>query len=214
MRPVTQFLKLFMATFYKGAGVGTHWHVNDSRQIGFTARSPQTTPTTDTLIEHIATSTANSPYISLTRSYAVAWHYAMWGGTTGIIPTRNNSSYVYEVEIDSSLSTDLKLFDPIKEVAISLQDPADVDVQKEFSFYQHNGLPNFILGVVDPQNMLDFQVGRRPQPPGPGEPCLPNLTPQLGALVNTLRDAEILVHGHIPQSCVKNRFDVEFTSFD
>lgn len=38
-----------MATFYKGAGVGTHWHVNDSRRIGFSARSPQTASTTDAL---------------------------------------------------------------------------------------------------------------------------------------------------------------------
>ncbi len=109
-----------MATFYKGAGVGTHWHTKDSRREGFTARSPKVTPTIETIIDHISTSTANSPYISLTRSYAVAWHYAMWGGTTGIIPTRNNPCYVYEIEIDYSLPTELKLFDPIKEVALSL----------------------------------------------------------------------------------------------
>ncbi len=137
-----------MATFYKGAGVGTHWHANDSRQVGFAARSPETTQTTEALIDHIAAGTFNSPYISLTRSYAVAWHYAMWSGTAGIIPTRNNPGYVYEIEIDNSLPTDLKLFDPIKEVALSLQDPANVDVRKEFPFYQHNGLPNFLLGLL------------------------------------------------------------------
>lgn len=203
-----------MATFYKGAGVGAHWHANDSRKMGFSARAPEVIPTTETLIDHISKSTANSPYISLTRSYAVAWYYAMWGGTTGIIPTRNNPGYVYEIEIDCSLPTELKLFDPIKEVARSLQEPADVDVKKEFPYYQHNGLPNFLLGVVDPRNMLDFRVGRRPLPPGPGERCSPNLTPQLETLVNTLRDAEILVQGHIPPSYVKNRFIVEFSNFD
>ena len=67
-----------MATFYKGAGVGTHWHAQDSRRIGFTARSPETTPTTEALIHHIASGTLNSPYVSLTRSYAVAWHYAVF----------------------------------------------------------------------------------------------------------------------------------------
>ncbi len=197
-----------MATFYKGAGIGTHWHANDSRQIGFTARVPETTPATDILIHHIETSTLNSPYISLTRSYAVAWHYAMWGGTADVLPTKNNPGYVYEIEIGNPLPADLKLLDPIKEVALSLQDPADVDIQKEFPFYQHNGLPNFILGVVDPQNRQDFIVGRQPQPPGPGERCSPNLTPQLETLVNALRDAEILVHGDIPPSCIMNRFDV------
>ena len=68
-----------MATFYKGAGIGTHWHTHDARRVGFTARSPSTQPGPETLIEHIAIGTANSPYISLTRSYAVAWDYAMSG---------------------------------------------------------------------------------------------------------------------------------------
>ena len=130
------------------------------------------------------------------------------------IPTQSNPAYVYEIEFGKPLPKNLKLLDPIKEIALSLQDPSDVDVQKEFPFYQHNGLPNFLFGVVDPPSMSDFQVGRQPQPPGPGEPCLPNLTPELKSLVNALRDAEILVYGDIPASCVKNRFNVEFTSFD
>lgn len=67
-----------MATFYKGAGVGTHWHANDSRQLGFTARAPEANLSTEALIHHIATGTINSPFISLTRSYALAWHYAVF----------------------------------------------------------------------------------------------------------------------------------------
>lgn len=203
-----------MATFYKGAGVGTHWHANDSRQIGFTARSPETNPSTEALIHHIASGTHNSPYISLTRSYAVAWNYAMRGGTADIIPTKNNPGYVYALEICKPLSSGLKLFDPIREVALSLQDLSHAEIQESSSFYQHNGLPDFLLGVVDPERMLDYQVGRLPKPPGPGEKCPPNLTPQLKSLVNTLRDAEILVYGHIPPSCVKKRFDVELIEID
>lgn len=200
-----------MATFYKGAGVGTHWHTNDSRRVGFAARSPEVNPTTDAIIEHISTGTLNSPYISLTRSYAVAWDYAMSGVDT---PTKDNPAYVYEVEIGNSLSAELRLLDPIKEVAQSLQDPSYDDLQEEFPYYQHNGLPSFLLGVVDPQNMMGYQIGRLPQPPGPGEPCSPNLTPQLGTFVNALRDAEILIYQHIPPSYVKNRFEVILTSSD
>ena len=203
-----------MATFYKGAGVGTHWHANDSRQIGFTARAPEANPSTEALIHHIASGTHNSPYISLTRSYAVAWNYAMRGGTADIIPTKNNPGYVYALEICKPLSSGLKLFDPIREVALSLQDLSHAEIQESSSFYQHNGLPDFLLGVVDPERMLDYQVGRLPKPPGPGEKCPPNLTPQLKSLVNTLRDAEILVYGHIPPSCVKERFDVELIEID
>ena len=201
-----------MATFYKGAGLGTYWHVHDSRQVGFTARAPETAPMTAAMIVHITAGTINSPYISLTRSYAVAWDYAMRGGTD--IPTLDKPGYVYEIEIDSPLPSGLRLVDPVKEVALNLPTPIDVDSEEEDFFYQHNGLPTFLLGVVDPITMLHLQVGRQPQPPGPGVPCPPNLTPQLEAFVNALRDAEILLHGHIPPSCVKNRFEVNFTELD
>ena len=201
-----------MATFYKGAGVGTHWHINDSREGGFEARSPTTRPTIEALITHVAKSTANSPYISLTRSYAVAWNYAVRGGTD--IRTLDKRGCVYEIEIDTPLPSQLKLLDPVKEVAMSLSNPIDVDSEGGYPFYQHNGLPTFLLGVVSPADMSHFQVGRQPQPPGPGVPCPPNLTPQLETLVNALRDAEILLHGHISPSCVKNRFEVQFTELN
>ena len=197
---------------YKGAGLGTHWHSHDSCRVGFTARSPETGPSTAMLINHVATGTVNSPYISLTRSYAVAWDYAMSGGAD--VPTPDKPGYIYEIEIDIPLPSGLKLLDPVKEVALSLQTPIDTDFQEELPFYQHNGLPTFLLGVVDPITMLHLQIGRQPQPPGPGVPCPPNLTPQLKAFVNALRDAEILLHGHIPPSCVKNRFEVNFTELD
>ena len=74
-----------MTTFYKGSAIGTHWHANDARQLGFTARAPEANPSTEALIHHIASGTHYSPYISLTRSYAVAWDYAMRGGTADII---------------------------------------------------------------------------------------------------------------------------------
>ena len=201
-----------MATFYKGAGVGTHWHIHDSREVGFEARSPTTQPTIKALITHVAEGTTNSPYISLTRSYAVAWDYAVRGGTD--IRTLDKRGYVYEIEIDVPLPFGLELFDPVKEVARSLPNPIDVDSEGGYPFYQHNGLPTFLLGVVSPESMAHFQVGRQPQPPGPGASCPPNLTPQLEALVKALRDAEVLLHGHIPSSCVKNRFEVQFTQLD
>ncbi len=195
-----------MATFYKGAGIGTHWHIHDSREVGFTARAPEASPTIEALIAHIATGTVNSPYISLTRSYAVAWDYAIKGGTD--MPEIDKPAYVYEIEIDNPLPSGLKPLDPVQEVALSLQAPIDADFQEESLFYQHNGLPTFLLGVVDPITMLHLQVGRQPQPPGPGEPCAPNLTPLLKTLVNTLRDAEILFYGTVPSDCVKSRYDV------
>ena len=201
-----------MITFYKGAGVGTHWHINASREIGFEAISPTTRPTVEALITHVAKGTANSPYISLTRSYAVAWNYAVRGGTD--IHTLDKRGCVYEIEIDIPLPFGLELLDPVKEVARSLPNPIGIDSEGGYPFYQHNGLPAFLLGVVSPGDMSHFRIGRQPQPPGPGVPCPPNLTPQLVALVNALRDAEILLHGRISPSCVKNRFEVNFVELD
>lgn len=132
-----------MATFYKGAGVGSYWHIHDSRKIGFTSREPDRNPTTEVLIEHIATGTLYSPYISVTRSYAVAWNYAMAGVVD--IPTDDNPAFIYEIEIDNSSPTDIKLIDPIKEVAKSFLEPIDVYSQQEYSFYQHNGLQSYLL---------------------------------------------------------------------
>ncbi len=62
--------------------------------------------------------------------------------------------------------------------------------------------------------MSNFLIGRQPEPPGPGRRCDYNLTLPLETLINALRDAEILGYGHISPSCVKNRFDVEFSGFD
>ena len=47
------------------------------------------------------------------------------------------------------------------------------------------------------------------QPPvSEGTPRPPNLTIELETLVRALRDAEILAHGNIPATCVKNRLEV------
>ena len=195
-----------MATFYKGAGIGTHWHINDSREVGFEARSPTTAPTIEELITHVATGTANSPYVSVTRSYAVAWHYAVYRGRA--IPGLSHPAYVYEIEIDMPPSGELYVYDPVTEVIQMLFVSTGAGIQGEVPTYQHNGLPSLLLGVVDPENMGHFLVGRQPQPPGPGAPCAPNITPPLRTFVNVLRDAEILVYGHIPAVCVTHRFDV------
>ena len=75
--------------------------------------------------------------------------------------------------------------------------------------YQHDGLPDFLLGIVDPGNMGHFLAQHAKQPPSSeGTPRSPNLTIELETLVRALRDAEILAHGIIPAICVKNNFDV------
>ena len=112
-----------MAIFYRGAGIDTYWHRNNPVERGFIARSPEMEPTTTRLMDHIARSTVNSPFISLTCSYGVAWHYAMSSSTRA--PTSREPAYVHEIEIQEPLPYGLKLLDPIKEVAQTLTLPID-----------------------------------------------------------------------------------------
>ena len=195
-----------MPTFYKGAGLGTHWHKNDACLMGFTAHSPGAAPTTEELITHVAIGTEESPYISLTRSYAVAWTYAVFFGREN--PSSDRPAYVYEINIEEDLFQELQCRDPVEEVVQTLQHPIHADSHEPVPFYQHNGLPDFLLGVANPGLMSDFVVGLHPQPPGSGALCEPNLTLQFKTLVHSLRDAEILIRSHVPRDCVEQRFEV------
>ena len=191
-----------MAIFYRGAGINTYWYLNDPMEQGFIARSPGMTPTITRQMLHIARSTVNSPFISITRSYAVAWHYAMV--SSGRVPTPEDPAYVHEIEIQEPLPPGLHLLDPVKEVAQMLPSPTNPGPP-----YQHDGLPEFLLGVVEPGRMGNFLTQYAKQPPSSeGTPRPPNLTIELETLVRALRDAEILAHGNIPITCVKNRFEV------
>jgi hypothetical protein len=190
-----------MPLFYRGAGVGTYWHEQDARLTGFTPQSPGMATSIDRLIVHISNGTTSSPYVSLTRSYGVAWNYAMFFGRTQ--PTATNPAYVYELEINDPLPAGLLLIDPVKEIAAEAPSPA-----QSFS-YHHDGSSSFLLGVIDPTGMEQFlRMPALQPPPGGGAQRPPNLTKQLETLVRVLRDAEILAVGNIPASNIRNRFSV------
>ena len=187
---------------YRGAGIGSYWYVHNPASRGFTARAPHTSATSERLMHHISRGTGNSPFISLTRSYAVARHYAVLGSARP--PTPNDPAYVYEIEIQFPLPAGLQLLDPVKEVAKILPDLPGQGLP-----YQHDGLPTFLLGVVAPKNMQQFLAQHAPQPPSSeGSPRPPNLSLELETLVRALRDAEILALGIIPATCVRNCFRI------
>lgn len=191
-----------MPIFYRGAGIDTYWYLNNPIEIGFVARAPDVAPTTARLIQHISRGTSNSPFISLTLSYAVARDYAILSSLE--IPTPSKPAYVYEIEFQDPLPSGLKMLDPVKEVAKELPSPPTIGPA-----YQHDGSQEFLLGVVNPRNMGHFLVRHSPQPPlSEGTPRPPNLTLELETLVRALRDAEILAYGTIPATCVVNCFDV------
>jgi len=173
-----------MPIFYRGAGVGTYWHEKDARLSGFTPKRPGAVHSIERLMEHIVRADVNSPYISLTRSYGVAYWYA---APFGRVPaTESNPGYIYEIEISKPLPPGLQLLDPVKEVAMALPGPLDL------ISYQHDGHPDFLLKIAPP--------GGGTRPPNPLVP--------LETLVRALRDAEILAVGNIPATYVRNRYEV------
>jgi hypothetical protein len=150
---------------------------------------------------HVARGTVLSPYISLTRSYGVARNYALFAGRGR--PTITEPSYVYEVELINPPPDGLRLLDPVREVASVAPSPLDL------LGYQHDGTPDFILGVVNPLRMSRYLTEKCQQPPpAGGAPRAPNLTIELETLVRALRDAEILAVGTIPAHCIRSRIEL------
>jgi hypothetical protein len=188
-----------VAIFYRGAGVGTYWHMNDGRLSGLTPTSPGMMHSTDRVIQHVYNGLTQSPYVSLSCSYSVALNYAMEAGM--MQPTALNPAYVYEVEINDTHR--VHLIDPVKEVAAGAPNPLDSHQ------YQHNGHPNVLLGVVWALLAPLLRVAVV-LPPGAATSATHtvNIGPHLWAIVAALRDAEILAIGTIPAACIAKRHSV------
>jgi hypothetical protein len=191
-----------MPIFYKGAGPGSFWASNDARHKGFTCRSPGVAASPGRLVHHITKGTSYTPYISLTLSFGVARDYAINTGTTSVA-TVDDPGFVYEIELSAPLPVGLVILDPVREVANNAPGPL------EPGSYQHDGPPDFLIGVVDPLRMGRYLMAPYLQPPpGTGTPRPPRMSDELEALVRALRDAEVIVVGNIPSSAVVNRYPV------
>jgi hypothetical protein len=188
-----------MALFYRGAGIGSHWYNNDARVSGFAPHSPGATPSIDRVMYHVARGSTVSPYISFSRSFGIARADGITGKSG--FATAARPGYVYEIEISDDKIC--KLIDPVVEVAASLNRPW------ENVSYQHDGAQSFLLGVVDPANMLNHLQASVVSPPGSaGTSRAANLSMQVETLVRALRDSEVLVLGNVPASVLRYRYDV------
>lgn len=186
-----------MPSLFRGAGVGTYWHVHDARALGFSAHAAHIPVNPSTIMEHITRATTISPYISLTRSYGVAVEYARNFGRK--YPSASQPAYVYQIVLDSSVT----VIDPIKEVSASLPDPLSDP------HYAHDGRPSFLLGVIDPLRLNKFLTQDVLFPPGSGGTKRPpTLSQQLETFVRALRDAELLAIDQIPRKFIIKRYDV------
>src|SRR5262245_57963331 len=106
-----------MPLYYKGAGPGTYWHINDASTTGFTAASPALPQSWTRIVQHVGNGSTVSPYISLTRSYGIAWDYAVLCGRRTPRASVLDPGYVYEIELDDPLPAGLQLMDAIQEIA-------------------------------------------------------------------------------------------------
>lgn len=196
-----------MAILYKGAPINSHWYHHDPRSVGLSGIAPHLTATNDRLMQHVARGTRYTPFISLTRSFNIAWDYAFTLGP--IRPTRINPAYVYEVTLDP-VPRGVILLDPVMEVVGPLHSSAHFTGTVP---YLHDGSQQFVIGIAS-HTVLPALSRRlmslpyRQPPPSTGTPRPPNLTIELETIVRALRDTEVLVIGTIPASCITNRFDV------
>lgn len=170
-----------MLTLFKGAGVGTHWHKNDPRTCGGFFCAPGRAHSVSAIVAHINGLSHPSPYLSFSRSYAVPHAYAMTGTS---LASAAQPAWIYEID-----PTPLNLLDPVEEIG------------KAKLAWHHDGGPTLILGIADPTGQGQHLKAHPPRPAGTlGRP--PQVNDELIALVNAIRDAEVLVHGAVPPACI------------
>src|SRR4051812_28866617 len=114
-----------MPLYYKGAGPGTYWHQHDARVTGFTPASPGQAPGWLRLVQHVGIGSVTSPYVSLTRSYGIAWDYAVLCGRRSPRATAANPGYVYEIELAQPLPPGLVIYDAAREIVAGCAKPLD-----------------------------------------------------------------------------------------
>jgi len=175
-------------TLYKGAGPGTHWHVNDPRLSGFTVGAMANTA--NRVIGHITNYSFPSAYLSFSTSYAIARSYALTGPVG--VASSAGPGYVYEIDL-SAIATAPALVNPISIIsgAASLA-----------GAHEHNGAGTLIaeIAVGLPTPSLAHQCG--------GLMLTPSVSAELRALIFAIRDAEVLISGSVLAGAVVNRHSV------
>lgn len=179
---------------YKGVAPGTHnagdavahkpfaSSTIDPRRNGFHG-DPNMRDNHNSVVRHIAHYSWPSPYVSASMSFAVASDYAGSGG------------WVFEIDLAGDLS--LVATNPI--AILASQFP---------QLHRHNGHQDLAHGIIDPDpaghGSLLLQPPLGPGPAGRAAPrsSAPLVTDELTALLNAIRDAELLLK-HVPAHLVQ-----------
>jgi hypothetical protein len=177
-----------MPILYKGASPDTHWHRTDPRHTGFIVSGGQ--PHSPSLVtQHISYASHPSPYLSFTLSYAVAREYGRIGAT------RRKPGFVYAV--DTALDPTLRVLDPVLTLA-----------QAYSPIHEHDGCPKLVPAIASKGTGHAARVLTAPPARLSTLPRPPSWRNELQAVIYSLRDAEILVHGAVPSTCITQRFTV------
>jgi hypothetical protein len=153
------------------------------------------------MMHHINGATIHTPYISLTSSLGVARTYAEVGRFGTATPA--NPGYIYLIDIPDPLPANVRLYDPVKEIANNVPNPP-LSIP-----YQHEGTQDYLLGVVNPAVFKSHLQAYRFTGISAGkvsfsiQPQVPSL--QLLTIVRALRDAETLAFEEIPGNWVIHR---------
>ena len=177
--------------YFKGVGIGTYLHTKDLFKHGITPKEQRACEVHD-VVGHIA-KCADTPLISLTRSFGVARDYA--SNYALYPPTAKNPGMVYEIVIPHPAP--VTIIDPVQAIASMQQSLLS------FAKYHHDGDQSVVEYLLDPLRRATGPFPMSPQRP-PAVTSLPARVPlELKAIVYALRDAEILVEGKIDQSWIK-----------
>jgi hypothetical protein len=187
-----------MARFYKGVAPGTYWAdpAHDPTRTGFTPSS-SAQPTRGAFIDHVAVASRPSPFISATLSWAVAVDYARGPSAPGF--GARSPGFVYIIDTDVAGTQKTQVFNPIEIIAAQMKGKS-----QRFS-HEHDGDSSLILGLASPTRFAHILTA---PPARPGSlaplPNGPTISRDLWALVNAVRDAEVLFT-FVPPACVVGR---------
>ena len=187
-----------MAVFFKGSRPGTHFwrEENCPLRVGLSSHRAggarlRGREQLDAIVKHITSYSDQSPFVSLTRSFAVAQRYAL-------STEKASQGKVWEIRLNPRAEE--RLINPVQCI-----------LQHEPRCYWHDGDPELVGRLAAPPESLHGGMGLPPQREfvcGETRQRANYVIPEeLVAIVYALRDAELLAT-RIPKDAVRRAIPV------
>lgn len=174
---------------FKGASAGSHWYVQDPRTNSGFVSSPGTKDVA-ALVNHITNYSHPSPYLSFTASPAIAREYAL--------PVGGSRGRIYEIE--TAMLSPVELYDPLFEITTAYGKLAKF--KGPVWATHHEGGAGLLSAIAEGRS------SGAPVPHRRNAQRAPQVSQHLQAVVFALRDAEVLLAGNLPSTCIVDAWDV------